>query len=92
VSHACSYIGGECQRCSDEAEAEADRELRSRRGRWMVVQDDATAYRYTSKTAARRHVTIARKAGVGARMLRWRRDRVEYVWLWYGVRDARWTP
>jgi hypothetical protein len=90
MSHVCNYIGGECQRCSDEAAVEEDRELRSQRGRWMVVQNDGTAFRHRGKTSARRHVTAARRAGVGARMLRWRRDRVVYVWLGYDVRDARW--
>lgn len=93
MSHdVCEYREGECRLCAKEAEIFAMRAIRSQRGRWMVVQEDSTAYRHTKLSAARKHVNLCREAGIAAWIRHWARDRVVYVHLGFEVSDVRWTP
>ena len=72
--------------------AEVERLVRAQRGRWMVVEESGCAYRYSRKSAARSLVARLAQAGMRARLLRYRRDRVTYVGGGFEVSDPRWLP
>lgn len=98
-------LHGEMRRYSSRADAvrghalfvtRVDRsDRRASRGRWMVVVPSGNAYRYAQLSAARAHVSMCAANGVRAQVLRWRRDRLEYLGIvgaGVGVAAARWVP
>lgn len=58
--------------------AEAERNIRSHRGRWMTVDEYGCAYRYRSKQAARKYARHSTSVGVRCVVRRWRRGLVTW--------------
>lgn len=77
-----------------EALAEAAKLVRSQRGRWMVVYEGGGAVRHGSRRRATAAARYAIDAGVPARVIRYRRDRVWFDETMPGleVNDSRWFP
>lgn len=77
-----------------EAAAQAASEVRAMRGRWLVVYGGGSAERYRFRRRATAAVRGAIDAGVPARLIRYRRDRVWFDETMPGleINDSRWMP
>ena len=72
----------------------AAREVLAARGRWLVVYEGGGAVRHRSRRRATAAARYAREAGVPARLIRYRRDRVTFdeTMQQLEVNDSRWFP
>lgn len=77
-----------------EAMAEAARQVRAARGRWLVVHECHGAVRFSSRRRAHGYARSCRDVGIPARVIRYRRDRVTFDATMPGleVNDSRWCP
>jgi hypothetical protein len=70
------------------------RSVLSMRGRWLVVYEGGSAVRRSRRSEARGEVRTAQELGIRARMIRYRRDRVDFNEdvPQLEVNDERWLP
>ncbi len=68
-----NYRAEEC-----EAMERAAREVRAMRGRWLVVHEDGGALRFRGRQGARGYSRACRYFGIPSRVIRYRRDRVQF--------------
>lgn len=64
------------------------------RGRWLVVYEGGAAVRHRARRRATAAVRYAIDAGIQARLIRYRRDRVWFDETMPGleINDSRWMP
>lgn len=78
MSHVCGYILGPCAQCEWEEHDKALRAVRAERGRWLVVHEDGGALRFRGRQGARGYARACSDFGIPSRVIRYRRDRVQF--------------
>lgn len=94
TAHTCDVHSEDCAGCIEYALDYAVHLVRSMRGRWLAVFEGGGAVRCRRRSTARSAVRVALDAGIPARVIRYRRDRVTFdpSVPQLEVNDARWLP